>query len=178
MGRGAGGCLGGSPRCKRVQKEFRSILQPGCSLLLRKVQPGESSSQLCPVFYVPPGLPPPNPHLPVVPLPEHTVPDAGQRFHTEVPPKQGHLRESSGSGRPLEQCCNARKAAIEFIPPRGLCSLCLPSGYSGGGAAPAPTCPGTDLLQVFSVPSHHVRVLSSQFPISTRARDKRRKLTF
>lgn len=94
-------------------------------------------SQLCPVFYVPPGLPPPSPHLPAAPLPVHTVPGAGQRFHTEVPPKEGHLQESSDSGRSLEQCRNAskeggRRTYSSPWPPL----LCPPSGYSRGGAAP------------------------------------------
>lgn len=35
----------------------------------------------------------------------------------------------------------ARKAAVRFIPPRGLGWLCLPSGYSRGGAAPCRASP-------------------------------------
>lgn len=34
-----------------------------------------------------------------------------------------------------------RRAALGFIPPRGLGSLCLPSGYSRGGAAPCRASP-------------------------------------
>lgn len=35
----------------------------------------------------------------------------------------------------------ARRAALGFIPPRGLGSLCLPSGYSRGGAVPCRASP-------------------------------------
>lgn len=110
----------------------------------------------------------------------HTVPGAGQRFHTEVPPEEGHLQGAQVLDVPWSNAAmQARKAAIGFIPPPGL-GFCtsLPAIAEDGLLRASPNLPGTALPQVFSVHDHNMRVPSSQFPISTRAWKNRRKLTF
>lgn len=89
----------------------------------------------------------------------------------------GELRLGTFPGA-MPQCEQGRRQADLFLP---LAAASVPPFRLQQGrccAAPAPTCPGRDSLQVFSVPAHNVRVPSSQFPISTRAGKKRRKLTF
>lgn len=120
--------------------------------------------QPCPVFYVPPGLPPPSPRLS---LPVHSVPGAGQRFHAELLPQEGHLQGAQGPAAPRSKVAMHKEGGNRiYSAPRPRLAA-PPFRHGRGGASPDPPC--THSLQVFSVPHRSVRVLGSQFPISTRA---------
>lgn len=151
MGQGAGWCLG--PRCKRVQKEFRSVLQagcsahfpphqPGCSCRSGKRNPGKAAAAL-PCFLCSSWAPPTKPSA------SFTCAQRARR-RAAIPRRAPATGETpagrSGSGRSPEQGHNAqgRRQWDLFGSP------CLPSGTAG--EVPAPTRPADTRCRCFPFP--------------------------
>lgn len=121
--------------------------------------------QPCPVFYVPPGLPPPSPRLP---LPVHSVPGARQRFHAELLPQEGHLQGAQGPDVPQS------KVAMHKEGGNGICSFRASLPAQQGRCQPRPALQ-TLAAGVFRSPSQRACARQS-VPHFYTCRKKRRKL--
>jgi len=108
---------------------------------------------------------------------------AAQCVLTKVPPEEGHLQQGSDSGRSRERCRNAsqERASLVYF---SLWRPCSVPPFQLAEEVPCAPRASPDVPWQMLTPavccslSQHIGPCAEQFPISTAARKKRRKLTF